>query len=329
MKKILLVTSRNNLYRDPLTKGGYHLTEYNLPLSSEAFREIELIPSFSAAITETSPETAERDGGLLTMLRKKGKVLCFIERMSDDLPAFLQACGISDVLTEYDASRFLHFMKVFAGEQAGGAGSFIILDNAGPAATIIANIITRFNYRAEFVAGVDELVAAAQGPGARFILVNLAARDLDLNGMVRKCSASKAVRELPVLAYKDLREGLFVHELVGGLNRLTRYILDPDELYSILVDILFRKELIPVVASLKRLSQLDANAIYDEESLSRAFFSVEKNIFNQPNILDEETISSLKRAARALHTALLKAESLRWLKIEMDRRDISTAGTGE
>ena len=326
MKQVLLVTSKNFLYREELVKGGYSVTEYNLPITQEKISEIGQIPSCSFSIAEATAESIDKNSELYPILRKKGNVICCADVMTDEMKRFLLDCGISDVLLKHTASHFLPVLKIIGEALDGDTGTFVVLNDDGAIREIEMNIMTRFKYRTVFVGSVDELFGAVADYGVRFILINLGTKAIDLNGLVRKFYASQAAHNIPVLAYKDMREGLFVHELVGGLNRLTRYILSLDELYSLLVDMLFRREMIPMVATLKKLTDFDASSCYDAESLSQAFFSCEKNIFDQANLFDEDILSSLIRVVQGMNKTILKTETLKWLKIEINRKDISIAG---
>jgi hypothetical protein len=123
-----------------------------------------------------------------------------------------------------------------------------------------------------------------------------------------------------------MREGLFVHELVSGLNRLTKYILSLEELYGILVELLYRKELVPLVAGLRKLAACEANACFDAESLGRAFYSCEKTIFSQPSLLADATFGATAEVGQRIQSVITKVESLTWLRFEQVRHCLSTAG---
>jgi hypothetical protein len=326
MKNILLVTSNNTRYRDALVKRGYTVSEYNLPPSPDLLKEIHKAPPCLASITEVLDESVESGRDLYRVLCGKGRVVCFAETITVEEKSFLLDCGISDVLLSYNESHLVPYLTIISEETSGDAGSFVVLDDIGADRNVMRNMIGRYGYRVIFVNAVDELFVQVAQTGVRFILVNLGAKGLDLNGMVRKFYSDRAARDIPVLAYKDMREGLFVHELVGGLNRLTRYILTRDELLSLLADLLFRKEVIPLVGSIRKLSDFDANTCYDTETLSQAFFLCEKNIFSQKNLHDTDTLSSMMKTVQGLNRAILKAEGLKWLRMNADRKDFSTAG---
>lgn len=325
MNTVILATSKNFLYREALRKGGYEVTEYPLPVSQDMIRSIARGAPCAASITEALDGSVENRRDLYRALREKGQLLCIGGVMNDDLKAFLLDHGVSDVLLAYNERHFVPYLKIITEEQPGDAGTFIVIDDDGADREVARKIIGRFRYRTVFVNTVDELFGSALNSEVRFILVNLGAKNLDLNGLVRKFYSSKMAHTIPVLAYKDMREGLFVHELVGGLNRLTRFILSREELFSLLVDILFKKEILPLVASLRKLVDFDANSFYDTETLGQAFFKCEKNIFNQKNLHDGDTLASMMKAVAGMNRAILKAEGLRWLRMDTVRRDINTA----
>ncbi|MBP7738442.1 MAG: hypothetical protein KA369_20880 [Spirochaetes bacterium] len=328
MKRVLLITSKNHLYREALVKRGYTVVEYNLPVSAGAIREIEDLPSCVASITEVMDGSVENRRDLYRALKARGQIICCAgsTALSDDMKSFLLDHGISDVLTGQSESRLVPYLAIIGDGADKAAGSFIILDDDGADRDVLHAIVARFGYHVVFVKTAEDLLAKAMEPGVSFILVNLGARTLDLNGMVRRYYGNSAVRSIPVLAYKDMREGVFVHELVGGLNRLTRYILSREELFSLLVDLLYRKEVIPLVAALRNLTDFDANVCYDTETLSQAFFQCEKNIFGQKDLQDDDTLAMMMKSVQGLNRVILKAEGLKWLRMNISRKDINTAG---
>jgi hypothetical protein len=329
MKRLLLATTKNFFYRQELVKGGYSVTEYNLPLSADHIKEIEGLEPFHAFITEADEELIKTNGPLFDALRDKGNVLCLSGRVDSELKKFLLDHGISNLLQNPRAGLIISYVRIMGQKQSGQYGSMAILDDNDAVKKVLGNIIERFGYDPVFIASVEELFGSAMNSSVRFVLVNLGAPSLDLNGLVRKFYASSYSSAVPVIVYKDMREGLYVHELVGGLNRMTRYILGLDELFSFLVDILFKKELISLVASLRNSSDFDNISSYADEAVSRIFFMHEKSIFNQADILNEKNFEMLFGLSRTLEKTILKALGLRWLKMDMNKKNISTAGRGE
>jgi len=327
MKQLLLVTTNNVLYNKALINDGYTVTEYELPVSDVGLEEIENLRSFDICITEVSEDIIDSNGRLFGILRKKGKVLCLAEQVGDIAKNFLLDHGISDLLKNPCTDILLPYLRIMNETTNGVSGSIVVLDDNDSVIKILSKIIGRFNYTPVFIGSVGELFSSAISSSVRFILVNLSTRSLDLNGLVRKFYGSQQAGLIPVLVYKDMREGLFVHELVSGLNRLTRFILGLDELYSFLVDILFKKEITPSVASIKKLSDFDNLSSYIDEAVNRIFFMNEKNIFNQANILNEKNFEDMMHLVHKMEQSLVMVHGLKWLKIGMDKKGVSIAGT--
>lgn len=326
MKRIDLITSKNSLYRDALTGLGYSLAEYIFPVSPAVIGELQRGEPGEFTVAEADAPGIQAHAELYRMIGLRERVICCAKSLSPENKNFLLTCGIADVIGDHDDEKLVSVMKSFAGSSELTSGTFIILEHGTANRKVLKSIIGRFNYRVIFVNSADELFEQSFDGGVQFVLINLGSAGLDLNGLVRKSYSRELAKSVPVLAYKDMREGLFVHELVGGLNRLTKYILSLEELYGLLVEVLYRKEIIPLVASLRKLADIDANACYDSASLARAFFACEKTIFSQASLLTDEIFGSMSEIVRRFHAATLKVESLKWLKFEIDRKGISIAG---
>jgi predicted HAD superfamily hydrolase len=80
---------------------------------------------------------------------------------------------------------------------------------------------------------------------------------------------------------------------------------------------------------LRNSSDFDNISSYADEAVSRIFFMHEKSIFNQADILNEKNFEMLFGLSRTLEKTILKALGLRWLKMDMNKKNISTAGRGE
>jgi hypothetical protein len=91
----------------------------------------------------------------------------------------------------------------------------------------------------------------------------------------------------------------------------------------------FKKEIIPLIASLKRQSQFDAHACFIDDAVGKVFLSNEKSIFSHPDILEGKSFDEMQDTVRAIETSLLKVEGLRWLRHKIDRKGFSTAEKGE
>jgi hypothetical protein len=69
---------------------------------------------------------------------------------------------------------------------------------------------------------------------------------------------------------------------------------------------------------------MDENACYEEGNLSQVFFLCEKRLFEQAGFIRDDRLSGMTKGMEGIARALRRVESLKWLRIEMDRRDINT-----
>ena len=328
MKQALLITYDNPRFRAAFNPVNYSVREYELPVSADTLRLIETVTWCESILVEVLADSVDQYGELFNRIQNKGRIIVLVDRMTDAVRRFLLEQGVADVLMGADRDDIGTYLATADEAGTGDRGSIVILDDNLITRRLLKSIIERFNYAPVLIDTVDELFNNCLNSGVRFILVNLGTRLLDLNGLVRKFYDHRGVKKIPVIVYKDMREGLFVHELVGGLNRLTRYILSHDELYSLLVDLLFKKEVMPRIAALKKLSGFDENAPFVDESVSQAFFLNEKNIFGGSDILGDDNFPALAGAARSLRSSLVMTMGLRWLRIGIDKKNFNTAERG-
>jgi hypothetical protein len=326
MKRINLITSRNFLYRDTLFGRGYAVTEYGFPPAPGLAAEIQRAAAGDSTFIEANNASIVDHAELYRVIGLRERAILCAEDLSRDSRRFLLECGISDLLASHDDEKLVAVLKTAAAVSELNTGTFVVLEHGTAVRKVLKSIIGRFSYRVVFVSSVEELFDTTLDGGVQFVLINIGSAGLDLSGLVRKSYSRELARTVPVLAYKDMREGLFVHELVGGLNRLTKYILSLEELYGIIVEVLYRKELVPLVARLRKLADCEANACFDADSLSRAYFACEKTIFTQTSLLTDATFDGTSEVGQCIQSVIMKVESLKWLKLEIDRRCISTAG---
>ena len=326
MKRICLITSKNSLYRNTLAARGYAVSEYGFPPAPALAAEILGLDAGDIIFVEANDVSIGAYGDLYRAIGSRERVYCCAEDLTKENRCFLLECGFSDLLAGHDDEKLAAVLRTAGAVSDLNTGTIVALEHGTAVRKVLRSIIGRFCYRVVFVSSAEELFEKTVDGSVQFVLVNIGAAGLDLNGLVRKSYSRELARSAPVLAYKDMRQGLFVHELVSGLNRLTKYILGLEELYGILVELLYRKELVPLVAALRKLAACEANACFDTESLGRAFFSCEKTIFTQASLLADATFDATAEIGQRIQGVIMKVESLKWLRFEQVRHCVSTAG---
>jgi response regulator RpfG family c-di-GMP phosphodiesterase len=204
----------------------------------------------------------------------------------------------------------------------------LVLDDDRVQFSIIYRLITRFGYDVKRITTIDEIFDSLDENPLDFILVNLGTKKFDINELVRRGFSNMDLKRVPLVAYKDMDEGLFVHEMISGLNRLTRFIISPQELYSFLVDILFRKELLPLMKVMNQAVSFDLNEQFCEESISQIYFSQSCSLFELFDILTEENIETMLHLVALFKKTIVKVDGFRWLKKISEKRVTCGVGAG-
>lgn len=316
MEKVQLITYRNRYLRTPLLKAGYSPIEYALPFSNNEIQEIEENSFHGYKIIEVNDENIENSSVLIDAVNRTGKVICITGKISDRLKKLLLEKGISDVILSGDIERLNSFLKVLKNEENNTSGKMLILENNNSIKKILDSILIRFGYKPVFVDSVDGMFGELNQIGIQFILINLGLQNLDLNELIRRSYSHSEIKKIPLISYKDMTKGLFIHEITSGLNRLTKVILSPDELYSFLVSLLFRKKIIPVVEIINRSVNFERLAHYSKKTLSQIYNSDKDNILSLNNHFNKDNIDEILQMNTRLENFIIKTYGLRWLIID-------------
>jgi hypothetical protein len=208
----------------------------------------------------------------------------------------------------------------------GDAVRFVALEDSANRIGLMRSIVERFGCSLLPAGSADDFFAELSRGGECWAVANLGAQDFDPGAFVRRWLSCSDHRRVPFIPYKDMREGLFVHEVITGLNRIARVILSPEELYSLLVNVLFRGEIFPLADRLNKSIEFTSFMDFAGDPLSRAFFGLGMEAYSLENLLNHDGYRGLSGTVERLGTAMVKAEGLRWLA--MDARSGPTCGPG-
>ena len=317
MDIINLITTKNDQLKQPLINMGFTVNEFN-SLNNKLYESIKKgennyslveIPDFDELKNENF-----LDG--IKQLYENSTLIIFSETMTLDQKKFLLKIGISDCITNFAPERIAAYIKSLNFEPKAKLGKFIILDDNTAHKKIIHSIIKRFGYETVFISAIEELMQAASHSGSIMILINIGTTDLDLNELIRRSIYSPDIKKNPVIAYKDMDEGVFIHEIINGLNKLTNVIFSPEELYSMLIDILFKKEIISHANPFMTTLQYEKNNSYFGKSLQQIYYENSRNTSDKGSLLERDIIDSMTASLDMMHKTLARAEGIIWLKAE-------------
>jgi len=328
MKKILLLTSNNNFYLNAFQKKNYSFLAGDYFFSEDDFIKAEK-NNFDFYIIETDHNNFQQFREFIKKNVFQSEILVLASEINEALSKFLKEQGISDVLSPGDISKisfYLNLKKMEIDQTEGDKDKFIIWDETKNNIKILKSLISRFDYQPLFVNSAEELFSNLNLKDLQFIFINLGTEGLDINDFLKKTYLYPDIKKIPTIVYKDMEVGLFVNEIVSGLNKLTKVILSSEELYSFLVDILYRQELISLIHKIKKGCFYEENSFLVDRKLGQSYFNKGEDLFFLNNIFSSEKTKEILGLNNKIRKLIYKTESLRWLKKDNNNEVVKTCG---
>jgi len=310
MKEVLLLNHSSNTLREGLTKKGYIINILEQPYIKEDISKLYI----GYFIIEIDDENIEDLGDLTDILSMSSiRVIGIVNEVTNKIRSFLIKLGITDVIISRDVNRIVNYINTIEKDNNTNCGNIIILDDVIPRLNILKKIIAGFRYEPIIINTIDKILGCLEQGNIQFILVNLGTDNFDINDFIKKSLLSTEIKRIPIIPYKDTVGEIFIHEMITGLNRLARVLLSSDELYRFLVNILFRKELLPKIEMLRKSFSDDNLSRFAKESLQRLYYSFGDDIFSMEDILNEDSFKKLSEIMNSINETIIKADGLRWL----------------
>ncbi|MFH0976695.1 MAG: hypothetical protein V1874_13005 [Spirochaetota bacterium] len=327
MKELLLITFANKFYLEKLESKGFPIIEYGQPLSDQSINEINNIGFSGIAVIEFIEDSMQRLENTINVLRKNSvRVVALAARINNNLREYFFKLGISEVLESNNADRVANYLDITEKNSNKMYGKLLILEDNNERINILKTIIDRFNYSPVIAESIDQFFDSLNGVNIQLILINMGLKDFDLNYFLRRSFSSEMYKRIPVIPYKDKSEGLFIHEMISGLNKITKVILNTDEIYSFLVDILFRKELSPGINLLTETLDVESMNKFAIEPLNRLYMLMGTDIFSMKRIITKENIDIINGRIDSLRNLTVKVDGFKWLINEAMDASASIAG---
>lgn len=315
-KMINLITTDNSLHSNYLSKMNFPVNEFPVLICLEEL-ETKIKPADkNYTILELTDEMLidyKNFQDITDFLYQNTKLICITDKLLPAVEETLIKCGIADCLTTTDSAEIASYIRVLDQREHSKNGKFLILDDNSAHIKILNSIIKRFGYKTEFIQDEESLYAKCAKKQTEMVLVNLGTKNLDLNSIIRKSYANSDIKKNPLICYKCMDEGLFVHELISGLNKITKVILTPFELYSFLADTLFKKEIIKASSKLNKAIKFDKYRKYSTESLSQIYYSIQENLGSQESLFKDESLKGMMDHTKIISKTIAKMEGLKWL----------------
>lgn len=327
-----LITKGNSLHSNYLSKMNFNVSEFPATIGLEELKKNIKPADKNYTILEITDEIVidyNKFKDITDFLYQNTKLICITDRLLPAVETTLIKCGIADCLTTTDSAEIASYIRVLDQRENSKNGKFLILDDNTAHIRILNSIIKRFGYKTEFIKDGESLYSKCAEKNTEMVLVNLGTKGLDLNSIIRKSYANNDIKKNPLICYKCMDEGLFVHELISGLHKITKVILTPFELYSFLIDTLFKKEIITASAKLNKSLRFDQYRGYSTESLSQIYYSIQENLGSQESLFKDETVKGMINHTKTISKTITKMEGLKWLNNDNgEKLKKATCGVG-
>jgi hypothetical protein len=313
MKGILSIDHRGEL-SDKLAAFGLPVTPMKVPLTPEKMKvllplkaETVLAPSlhddfplYAAQLSELCSVSRVIVYGTDITREKKDILLKY------NLPEVVES---SDPL---DLSRYITTSSMKSRKK--GKGIILYETEPGPL-RMIEYISFLMGYEVILVTTSDDFIDAVNRKSGELALVNISAKKIDLNKLICETYNNSDLVKLPVIAYGSLDHSI-ISDFLAGLNRLTRVVLNHEELYSYLPDMLFRSAMYPIIKHIKELSGISDTVFNTGDTLSNYYWNNQENHFEFTGLMGSENIALLMSSVESMQNLLVRAQGVNWLRKE-------------
>ena len=311
--KIGLATGNNSAYRVILEQNGFTITEHDINTGPDEIYSGIIRDSADWVIIEPERKILSTIHALTLNPAFHGDTLVVTERLDEVLKNNILSAGITDLLLRPDVSFIPVYFRCLERIPMHRDSSILLLDDNLNSTRILQSILKRYGHSITGINTLADLTLKISDPSIQLAIVNTGTNGLDLNALVRAYMANTDMRKIPFLAFRDMTGGISVHEITCGLNRVTRYILTPAEMYSFLSDFLFRRELAGPMERLVRDSTLEQIVPMARESLRQSYRAVESSLSRLSGLLDEPVQKRIFNDADGIRDLVIRSQGIRWL----------------
>ena len=311
-----------------LCAGCAGISDVRIRNLSDTF-DMNNVSSFLAEAGKTSlvildMKAADRNFSAHTidLCREQGiHVITYSDKVDNDLKKFLLQKGIADIYNERSFQYFSSYVSLLRDQRTSGtAGSILILDDDPCVTAILRSILHRFHYTTVITPTLHDFFEELPRITPALILMGLSTKKFDIQAFVKTAHGDSSLKRAPFIAYKKPDDGIFIHELISGIRRYTKVILSPEELYSLLIHIAFRREIAPYIGSLSTSLDFSEFSMLTGAPLSQMYYNLGVDLCSAEYIFSEEKISQIHTIIDNISAAIVKAESIKWLTGDNETR---------
>ena len=214
------------------------------------------------------------------------------------------------IRTEELSADPLSVLSLFRTEEGKDLAVFIDDD---PCRTAVAEaVFSLFGHRFLSIKNPEDLFSIRETADL-FVLHNITMESADLLSFVKKGSASTLFRTMPYIAFTHGSNAVTLKEISSGISRLTGYILSEEEVWSVAVFNLYRKNLYAGADGLAKKIRLHENGEWGKDPVRKLFFSREAKFFTAPGKAEAAHLQSSGQFLKSLSLLSERMKYLSWL----------------
>jgi len=212
------------------------------------------------------------------------------------------------IIAVFRPSQYRYIPLFFKGYRPAVTGTIAILDNDVCNRYGLKTVIQHFGYKAIVVDTLDAC-CDIQNP-VDMVCINCS--QVNTHDIATKYVAGKLPKKNALVLYKSDERDIFIHDIIK-LHRIVRVIYTLEEVYALLVQLLFRQQFHSLLYSLYETSDMQRSVSAYKGSLRQLYLETGVDIFILPNITHSKSIDSFNEKTEMLQTVLAKAAAFSWL----------------
>lgn len=326
IKKILIATGNNASLVKSLDFPGIAVEE--IPAFPEGFSEYERCASLNDSLLVCEINTRNAND-IMSFFRKYAPAsfghFCIYPEFDGLYRSSLIDIGMCDIITSADPRLIFRCLRtVCFGERHPFRGTVHLMSDTLPFARLLNTAVRRFHYEVKNAHSTDELIRLSEKGTPDLFLVDMDTSGFDSIEFAKKASASSSLKKAPLVFYKDMRNGLFVHDINPNLQRLAKVILSREELLNLLLTLFFLAEIASPAQSFAAF--LRKTDLSDKKSLREIFYAGGPDLCYMGNFFSHECFSTMANAGRNIIDLIERIEPLRWMISPLEKRPTCAGG---
>jgi len=123
----------------------------------------------------------------------------------------------------------------------------------------------------------------------------------------------KLPKKNAMVLYKSHEDDIFIHDILK-LNRIVKVIYTLEEVYAVLLQLLFRQQFHALVYSLYESSDMQSSATSYRGNLRQWYWEAGMDIFTMADVLQPELVSTYQKHIQLMHALMTRAMAFQWMR---------------